>query len=139
MNGHQLYELLQSGIKPVVTFKHDVLNFECFCEPGMRAQITSCVFDSLDMIKIVVDYTQFEEFNKQFETSNYYDEHGVACLTAREADQYENTETIYFMIDHDDLDSVLEVEQSAMMKLYEKYVSEKSNKTYIQWLEAQLI
>jgi hypothetical protein len=69
-------------------------------EKGMRASVLKCELTELcyrhgDVIALTVSYTKFDEYNKQFESANYYDEYGRPVLTAREANFYTETNTLY--------------------------------------------
>ena len=54
-----------------------------------------------DHCGFIFDCTERDEFNVMVETPNYYDENGVACLTAREAGCYTPKEELFLMYDDD--------------------------------------
>lgn len=139
MKANQLHEMVQHGSSIVVTFKKAILDQENYIEPKMRGRIISSLIKHDDCIEMIVDFTEFDEFNKQFESANYYDKDQNPTLTARQANFYNMTnEKMYFMINQDVGES-LEIEQNARIKLFEKFTSEHSSKTYVQWLEDQLV
>jgi len=83
-----------------ICFTEGILDLEAYPEPGMHATIKSVgPPDSEGVVCIIVDYSQFDEVNKTFETANYWDGKGNACLDAREAGFYEKVEKLYFMAD----------------------------------------
>lgn len=114
---------------------------ESYPEAGMRAKIITIVkTDSEDtddeFYVITVDYSDFDEHNKALETSNYYDKHGNAVLTARQANQYEPQENLY--ISARDLRDILKPIDDRVMALVEQF--EKSGKSnYTEWLEEQVL
>lgn len=133
-------------IGKVVQFTKEAEDFECYAEANMRARIVSVdvsdgskyVDPNCRLIKIIVDYSEFDEYNQRLESSNYYNKYGIACLNAREAGQYQSQETLY---------AGWYVEFPP--ELYFKLVDEKVNrlaeafrvsgaKNYIEWLESQI-
>lgn len=140
MKYKKLFGMVLSGVHPVVTFKKGILDKEGYAEPGMRARLIS-VRDSGDddgVGVLHVDFAEFDEFNKQFELANYHDKSGVPCLTARQAGQYKPQEDIYVDINYD-IDGDMEIEASDRLKLYDHFIAEKSDKSYVCWLEDMVL
>jgi hypothetical protein len=79
-----------------IVFKDAIHDHEVYTEPHMKATVVSVAKQDEDLFKITVNYSLFEEHNKTFESSNYYDKNGTPRLTAREAGFYNVCETIYF-------------------------------------------
>lgn len=139
MNAKQLHEMIQNGGSLVVTFKEAILDQEGYAEPQMRGRIVSSQIKHDDVIEMVVDFTEFDQYNMQFESANHFDKDHNPTLTARQAGFYNMTnEKIFFMVDAFNIDDVLEVERDSRIKLYEKFTRELTTKTYVQWLEDQL-
>lgn len=80
-----------------IEFNKKVEDLEAYPEKGMRATVLSCDVsrEDEDLIKVTVSYAKFDEYNKQFESSNYYDKDGNPVLNARQAGVYKETETLY--------------------------------------------
>lgn len=138
MLGKELADLIASGARPVVTFTAHVLDMEIYLEPGMRGRLVSASHRHDGMFKLEVDLTEFDEFNKQFESANYFDKAGVACLTAREAGYYpEGNESFYAMLDQPA--DYLALEDDSRLQLYRDYLASGSSLNYVQWLEDRVL
>lgn len=119
----------------VVEFTKGVGDLECYPEKGMRATIVGILEDSdRDVLKLRVSYEKFDEFNKAFESHNYFDRAGQPVLTAREAGYYHVEETIYVMAD-DDVDKYMKILSNGSSSLYDAYVAAKPDISYTLWLE----
>lgn len=135
MQGKCLLEMLASrGSGLVVTFKHGVDDKEGYAESGMRGRIVSACRLPDDVICIKVDYTEFVDHNRAFETANYFDKNGVPCLNAREAGYLRDEKEDLFVGEDEDLD-FLEVESAERMAIYRAYKASGAKCSYIQWLE----
>jgi len=95
-------------IGKVIRFSRRIVNSETYAEPMMKARVKSVQYNIYNdkeitltdgVHKITVNYAEFDEYNKQFEQSNYYGKAGCPCLTAREAGYYNVVEDIYFGLD----------------------------------------
>lgn len=75
-------------IQPVIRMLEGVDIFEDYLEAGMAARVVGADHDGDDVIGVDLVLTEFDEYNRQFETSCYYDENGTPCLTARESGNY---------------------------------------------------
>lgn len=138
MNGKDFAEMIKGGIHPVVVFNKDIEELETYAENGMRARVVSAILKHDDVVMLRVDYSEFDEFNKQFETASYFNkDDGNPTLTAREAGYYIPQDSLY-------IDSNSEVpfvvEDAARLKLYDQYLKDdkKSAFGYTQWLEDRL-
>lgn len=78
-----------SLVGKVVTLKEEIEECEGYLEAGMRARIAGIRTSHDGVFVFTFDCTEFEEVNRPFESANYYDDRGVARLTAREAGKYE--------------------------------------------------
>jgi hypothetical protein len=135
-------------IDKVITFNLACEDLENYCEAGMKAKVTSISLMrheevEQDMVYLVkLDYTNFDDYNRKFETANYYDKLGKPKLTAREAGFYKLEDTLYlgsnnifpwnnyFEVEHDSISD----------RMYTRYVNSNTDKTitYLKWLETQL-
>lgn len=129
-----LPEMLARG--PVtVEFVHGIEDLECYPEKGMRATIISIADDrDHDVMKMRVSYEKFDEFNKAFESHNYFDRAGQPVLTAREANYYTVEETIYVMAS-DDINKYMQILSESSTALYDAYRLEAPSISYTLWLE----
>lgn len=65
-------------------------------DPKWQARVTAVSPDSdKDFCKVTVDYSEFEEQNKQFAVANYYGNGKTPSLTCFESGDYEVSETYY--------------------------------------------
>lgn len=138
MIGQDFANMIQSGLRPVITFTKEVDELEAYPEAGMRARVISAVQKHDDIIVLRVDYTDFDEFNEQFETANYYDGDGNATKTARESGHYTPQEDLYIGLDAEIPFSIVE---SNRLKLYDQYRQHNKDfpgTSYVQWLEDQI-
>jgi len=136
MHSKDLHTLVQSGVRPVVTFRKGVEESETYLEAGMRGRITGSRAAHDGLFHFTVDLTGFEEINAGFETANYYDKEGAAVLTARQAGFYpeDGLEALY--VDAD-LANILELVPDARTALHEEYLKTRATpaETYLEWLE----
>lgn len=121
--------------KPMtIEFKKEISNMECYAEKGIRANISKITL-SHDCVCVYFDYSDFDNYNKQFETSGYYDTQRNPVLTAREAGFYHEKESIYFDQDSKPNDFFVEVGDSNN-SLYAAFSEKKlSGETYMAFLE----
>lgn len=138
MKYKELGQLIKEGIYPIVTFKKGIENQEGYPENGMRAQIINVSFSDDDLIKLTFNYEHFDEFNKKYESANYYDNNKIPCLTARQKGFYKIEEDFYFESGYP-IETDLLIEDSGRLKIYNQYLKSESEFTYVQWLENQLI
>lgn len=128
-----------------------------YIEPGMRATILgggrplspltkSNVVEwnpanpHHNRIKFMVSLAGFDVYNKQFESSDFFDKDGVPCLTAREAGWYKETQYVYLNpAEIFELIQPLDGVCSDISALFSEYTNSESNLTYTQWLESQLV
>lgn len=80
----------------VIVFQKGAEDLEAYPEEGMKARVKGLrMTHDGDVVELVVDYTEFEDYNERFESANYYDDNGNPTLTARESGFYEQRETLY--------------------------------------------
>lgn len=138
MKGKELAQMVADGIHPVVTFKAPVLDKEGYLEAGMRGRLVAISDEHDDMFQLHVDLAEFDDFNRQFESANFYDKNGRACLTAREAGVYKEPKEWFFVGNDDEID-FCEVEEAPRCALYAEYQKTASSLSYVQWLEDRLL
>jgi hypothetical protein len=136
---------MQHLVGKTVQFTEKMEDIEAYPESGMRARILSVCEQDTDkkdlhdhLYLIVFDYSEFDDFNRQFESNNYYDKNGVACLNAREANQYQMQETIYFgsptLFPFEDYFTLLNQRQTVLLARFQ----ESGSTNYVEWLENQV-
>ena len=133
-SGFDLMDFRTRQMPITVEFTNEIRYMECYAEKGMRANITNITIEC-DCICVYFDYTQFDDYNKQFESSNYYDNKGNPVLSAREAGYYRGKEAIYFDLNADPNNYFSEV-GNPHSALYNAYLEDRSSgETYIAFLE----
>ena len=78
-----------------IRFKDAILEIEGYPQPGMCAEIVG-VRDHSHFDVVEADYSKFDYYNRDFESSNYCDTSGKPCLTARQAEQYDILDELRF-------------------------------------------
>lgn len=141
-------DLYSRYIDSVITFKKGCEDLESYFEAGMKAKITGISIvkpeeNESDLVyKVNLDYSQFDDYNKSFETSNYYNKTGVPCLTAREAGLYNVQDTLYLGSDNIlSWNNYFEVgHDSVSNRMFDRYSRRTSDTelSYLKWLETQL-
>lgn len=136
MKMNELLALLKEGQKPIVTFKPGIEDVEGYPEVGMRAQLVGCpeVNTSDNTLKLTFDFSAFDDFNRPFESANYYGSNRQPNLTAREAGYYSEQESFYFMLD-EDVEHNFVLDDTESLRLYAEYRKSGFSGTYVQWLE----
>lgn len=117
-----------------VEFINDVSVLESYPEKGMRGTIIDIVENETDVLRMVVDYSDFDEYNKAFESHDYFNDAGKPCLTAREAGYYHVEETIYVMAG-DNISNYIAIIGDERTNLYTRYLETGTEQPYVQWLE----
>lgn len=137
---------MQHLVGKQVQFTSKIEDLECYPEEGMRATIKSIYASdtrsddpSEHIYDIKFDFTEFDKFNKAYETANYFGMDRIPNKTAREAGYYNTIEEIYFTSPEvepfESYFTVLNPKQSALIEAFK--VSGHSN--YVEWLENQII
>lgn len=127
-----------------IQFKEAITEIDAYPEPGMRARIVSIEpvevknDPAYDVYKIIFDYSEFDDFNTNFESSNYYDKRGQACLTARQAGFYNQVDTVYFgspeFKAYEEFFTLLDEKKESLQARFR----ESGFKNYVEWLEEQV-
>jgi len=77
LKGKELARMVSDGVHPAVTFKAPILDMEGYLETGMRGRLVAVSNEHDDMFKLHIDLSEFDDFNRQFESANYYDKNRV--------------------------------------------------------------
>jgi hypothetical protein len=133
-------------IGKVVEFTEAALDLEDYAEAGIRAVITKISINHdlgnhQDTVLIVeVDHTDFDDYNKAFEGSNYFNDKGVPCLTAREADLYK-AKTRYYISPINlpgGHEAMIKLVNSSASELHDEFVT-SGQTNYVAWLEEKVL
>lgn len=118
MNGLDFCKLIDSGTRPVITFKGAITEQEVFLDPGMRGRVVSVntAQGMDDFIHVYVDLSEFADHNRQFAPDN--------C--AKFGD---------FWIAPDIEIEVFEIVEDFRVALFQDYVQSGSENSYVEWLE----
>lgn len=140
MKPTELRELLKRG-PVVVKFGNVNEHFDSILEEGMMGEIISMSNpDDYNVCEVRIDLSKYEERNKEFMTSSWYNDDGVACLNSYEADMYpaDNIEKLFL----DEGDEIQYFTFTSDNPLFARYLQEKKEDTYdgsyVEWLEKQL-
>lgn len=129
-------QLIQEGKRPVIRFNSDAGSFEGYPESGMRARVLSALFAD-DCWSVQVSYEEFDTYNREFESANYYGRGGTPCLTAREAGCYKVRESLYLPAEGELVG--FEAEPEEALQLYGEYRAQQPGMSYVSWLEQRLM
>lgn len=96
---------MQHLIGNVVEFKKEILNCESYAEPEMRARVVhieakNAGYPDLNdhIYTITFDFGEFDEFNKQFESYDYYDHNGIAPIECSSSRILQTTEQTLLLL-----------------------------------------
>jgi hypothetical protein len=138
MTGKELLKMFNDGKKITIRFTEDIEQLEGMFQRNMIADVLS-VYKDGDELVLKVDQTKYYESNKQFDVPCWHNRDTGAYNLSYEdyCKQYNNeipmTEEVYDTYDGE-LYNFTVVEDDTK-ELYEKYLNESKDKTYIQWLE----
>lgn len=122
-----------------VEFLPKIEDYEWYAEGGMRATIVGFVVQDDDptdtVIKVQVSFAKFDDYNRRFESANYYDKNGNPCLNAREANMYHVEDWCYMGNDAANLMKPLDEGTANLVALFAIDKEKQPHITYVQWLE----
>jgi len=129
--------------KPVIVFQSprtkdfNVDELESYAEAGMRARIERVERGQDDVIRLHLDYTEFEAYNQAFESANYFDKDGQATLTARQAGHYKPQDVVYVSASCL-LGDLFVFETGPGHALFQRWMEQGEGRSYMKFLEDQL-
>lgn len=138
MKMRDLIGLIASRGHVDVEFTSKIHDLETYAEPCMRATLKGVRDDHDGVLRLQVSYEKYDEYNKQFESHNYWgvlskgQEPSAAQYTARETGWYKVEDHIYVM-DTDDVSTYLVILDST--PLYDAWVANNNGLSYVAWLE----
>jgi transcriptional/translational regulatory protein YebC/TACO1 len=130
-----IYELVKGGAAPVVSLRKSTLaNNDQYGEAGMRARVTSIIEEADEIIRVVINYTEFKKFNRLLETADYYLDGKM--VKASDVDMNVDSESLYLnsISEIDEELSLLDDMGNDLIFLYQSSV-DPSEKSYVQFLE----
>jgi hypothetical protein len=133
----QLKEIMGSDSRICATCKTQVEDLESYAEGGMRTTIIGLrqMNHDPEVMTIQVDYSEFDEYNKKFESANYYDKNGEATMTAREKGQYKVKDELYVMADGL-VGEFFAFSSNDQFSIFTEFANDaNSGESYVSWLE----
>lgn len=118
-----------------VEFLASVEALEGYAEPHMRATIVDAEDYGDSTVRIKLSYAKYDEYNRQFESANYFDRNQNPVWTAREAGHY-NVDDHIFVMDTDKFDTLFKELKDT--RLFDQYTAACTGESYVAWLEGQL-
>lgn len=133
---------MQHLIGNIVEFQPRIEDHEHYAMGGMRARVIHIEAkyagypDLQDHIyTITFNFGEFDEFNKQFESYDYYGPDRVANLNARQAGFYEPQDKLYFSSPElYPFETYFKVIDEKSEKLHQMF-KESGETNYVKWLE----
>lgn len=132
----ELYELVKQGARPIVKFNEDTHNFiEESLDPDMIGEITYADQEYDDSYRFRLDLNNYEAHNKSVAQRDWRDSEGNATLTWFDTIYYpeDGIEYVYLPLEAEAPLDILEGDS-----LLVEYVNEKSDKSYVRWLEEKV-
>ena len=138
MKMSDLKSMLSTGKTVDIEFKKGIEDIEGYTEPGMRATILAVVDSDEDVVKMRISYQKYDEYNKVFESRNYWgrlsndQDPSSSNYTARETGWYEVEDVMYLMADDEVEKYMTIIEPTEMFETWNASLKEVS---YVTWLE----
>lgn len=140
MTNKELFELVKSGANPLIKVIDDSTIEESIFDNGMIGRVESGEVESEDpkygtVLIIRIREDEFREINKGSMRSNYYDKQGSPTLNYIEAGYApESGVEMTFLMDNDTTFEL--VDDNSLLN---QYLEEKSDKSYVAWLEDKVV
>jgi len=140
MTNKKIYNLVKSGVQPIVKIKNQNHLDATLWDNGMLGRIESAEIEDggteFESLKFWIREDSFRHINKSYMSKNYYNEEKIPCLTYLEAKfdiPADGVDMVYVMAD----DENFELENKNV--LLKEYLEEKCDITYIKWLENKVL
>jgi hypothetical protein len=138
MTGKELLKMFEDGKKITIRFTETIEQLEGMFQRNMVADVLSIYKDG-DELVLKVDQTKYYESNKQFDVPCWYNrDTGTYNLSYEDYCKQSNSKVHMTEEVYDDYEGELynfTVIEDDTKELYEKYLKESENNTYIEWLE----
>jgi hypothetical protein len=130
---------IAEGRTIVVAFRAGIEDKETYAERNMRARITWFNREPRDeVMTLTFSFEEFSEFNKAFESSNYFDKSGKPTLNARQAGLYTAEEVLYFDTD-EPIENLFKVLPDTSLQLFSEFQAASGTQSYVCWLESLVL
>lgn len=141
MKSKELYELVRQGKKPVIKFNKGVYDYcDDSFDPLMIGRITGVSIEFEDSYRFLVDLNDYEAHNRSVALYDWKDKNGNPTLTWFDTVYYpkDGIEVMYLPGDYSfNIEDVFDfVEENS---LFQEFLNSKTNLTYVEWLEIELI
>lgn len=136
MKGIEVVNLFQTGIKPVVRFNKLIEETEIDFDNGMMTHLIEAIDKNDGTVKVVFDFSEFEEHNIPFMKANYWDENNQPTLRWIDTNYYPKDKRVCFYID---TDQEIPFEVLNNNVAFNAYQQSGSKLSYVQWLEEQYL
>lgn len=140
MTNKDIYNLVKSGVQPIVKIKNQNHLDATLWDNGMFGKVEHAEIEDggteFETLKFWIREDGFRHINKSFMSKNYYNEQKIPCLTYLEAKfdiPPNGVDTVYVMSD----DETFDLENKNI--LLKEYLEEKCDITYIKWLENKVL
>jgi len=133
----ELCERIKQGWKPIVRFTDVVADSDSQFEKGQMGEIVSYKLYSKDIVEFIISELNYQEYNKTLEHPIWYDNDGITLLRKSELEKRKESDSIYEDIDSNPCNFI--VLQDERTRLFNQYIKERQNETYVEWLEDKLI
>jgi len=137
MNTNNLFELVKSGVKPIVKFTKDIHNYsEESVDPEMLGRIVAVNQEYEDSFRFMVDLNDFKPHNQSVASTDWLDEEGKPTRTWFQTPYYpkDGIEPVYLSVNTEAPLSIIENDS-----LFGKYIASRLEVTYVKWLEEQVL
>ena len=139
MKNKEIYNLVKSGVQPIVRIKNQNHLDATLWDNGMFGRIERAEIEDVDTefecLKFWIREDSFRDINKSYMKKNYYNKEKIPCLTYLEAKfdiPTHGVDMVYVMAD----DETFELENKNV--LLKEYLEEKCDITYVEWLENKI-
>lgn len=136
MTGRELKTLVDSGAKVIVEFTDLVEDLETRFENRMRAYATNVNIEG-DMVKIFFEEREFAEYNRTMEQPTWRNhrtgEFNMKWSEDERNANYDGKASFFEMLDEEVCNFTILENDS--MSLFQRYLNEDSNISYVRWLE----
>lgn len=99
MKANVLFE--KRNEKPCVLFNENIEKLETDFDENMKARLIGMSLAENQCYRLTFDFSEFEEYNKQYEKPTFFDEHDNPTLTWSESRYYPANKLEVFFIDED--------------------------------------
>ena len=127
-----------------IEFLRMIEDYDWYGEVGMRATVLGVYWhDESDVddpvFKLHLSFAKYDDHNRQFESTNYWDNDGKATWTARQANAYSVEDHLYL---GNNWASCVKLVDGAADKLFNLFLTDKASQpdiNYVQWLETLVL